>query len=132
MPDPLDVERIRAYCEKATAAPWEIGHADIPDDWNLGERICAGGKVVAATIEPEYSNDPLAITREQGKAIATFIANARTDLPTAIAEIERLRELLALAYPHVSRNHHETLQMAIRAALHPAENKALRNEQGCK
>lgn len=83
----------REMCDKATPGPWTIG-----DGWR--------GTAHGVRTESVHSEDPqddlskvCAVERgfEPGMDDAAFIAHARTDLPDALAEIERLRGALERA-----------------------------------
>lgn len=100
----LDIEPIKARCEKATGGPWKYGGPVNRD------------KIIKASSSPprpgvyqcgdlnsmpeEYfeigEDDPHAVPPAYACAgkepDASFISHARTDIPNLIAEIERLRE----------------------------------------
>lgn len=97
MTEPLDVERIRAYCEKATAGPWTVPHFAKPDIRCDCQYVLCGscmGAICTVHVgnEPNEGDDP---PTPEAKANGELIANARTDLPAAIDEIERLRAEVA-------------------------------------
>jgi hypothetical protein len=78
----LSVQRLaelRALCEAATPGPWERLDLDGAPTPRVGYRIVSGG-IERSHIAAEYRND------------AALIVAARTALPEALAEIERLRE----------------------------------------
>ncbi len=73
----VDIERLKALCEKATPGPWRTQiWKDAPDG-----SVYAGADWIANSNREDI----------------TFIAAARTALPDALGEIERLRGLLSLA-----------------------------------
>lgn len=93
-PQTLDLERVKAYCAAATPGPW----TDYDGDWFIGgtepeDRVHVTGIVV----DPDVGRDTKCILLstnydlEPELADVVFVASARTDLPAAVAEIERLR-----------------------------------------
>ena len=79
----LDIKRLRELCEKATPGPWTvIGE----DSWNVK------GFPQVEMNTPDVHYFPV-----HNDADAQFIAAARTALPEALDEIERLRKALKLA-----------------------------------
>lgn len=86
---------IAARCERATTGPWlvavgeEVGHnwlvcGSSRDDDNAGRMWCVEtDSIHASDVDGDARDD------------AAFIAHARTDIPTLLVEIERLRGLLA-------------------------------------
>lgn len=74
----------RKACEAATSGPWEWDGKpwDYPHDQEAPWLRCSHGAVVNGEIEC-------------GEHDASFIAAARTDLPAALDEIERLTKALA-------------------------------------
>lgn len=94
----------RKACEAATSGPWCIW--DGPAYVGGGHDLCIGApnEVWITNVESDersssgmkiagMSMDPSEVTRQQ-RANAEFLATARTDLPAALDEIERLQELL--------------------------------------
>jgi hypothetical protein len=77
--DMLDLEAIKARCEKATPGPWTTTR--YPDEYH---------KLV-----PGLRNIPEPGLFEVDVKDAEFISHARTDLPACVAEIERLRAAYA-------------------------------------
>lgn len=80
-----DLQRARAICEAVPAAPWS--HRQDRFDTGSPHWIYAGLPIIARVGDPYV----------EGKRIAEFITGARTLLPAALAEIDRLREELATA-----------------------------------
>lgn len=76
-----DAERVKAYCEKATLGPW------------IDESPYVSGKVEGGRPNGEviFFANPNRMSRIENRSLANcaFIASARTDLPAAIAELER-------------------------------------------
>lgn len=89
----IEISRLRELCDAATDGPWErINKVDMPQ-W-----------VFARTVEPDWDvgydgSEPMvdAATPEN----AEFIAAARSALPVALDEIERLRSLLENTAPMI-------------------------------
>ena len=77
----LDLEAIKARCEKATLGPWRY----IPPDTYCASAIVKMPDEDMSLCDEDGASDP------QHCANADFIAHARTDLPACVAEIERLR-----------------------------------------
>ena len=102
---PLDLDAIRAYCETATEAPWNVrqypGHAKYP------RRQCSifvpapNGLTVKALViaaDAHAPNDHLEALWIQARfEDMEFISCARTDLPRCLAVIDALREALVEA-----------------------------------
>src|SRR5690348_15626761 len=118
---PEQLAAITARAEAATAGPWRVGRATFacyrehPSRLHHGEPGCAytfdgwsddwhsisrdlpytpdSVEIENSTIcgNYDYEEGGVATTPED----AAFIAAARTDLPTLVAEVERLREALA-------------------------------------
>lgn len=91
---PLDLDAIRARCEKATAGPWLTESPGVHTDGPA--KGWARGSVIAATA-PGKDNRVYA-TPSGGtypSADLNFIAHARTDVPALVSECKRLREALA-------------------------------------
>ncbi len=81
------LDEVKSRCKAATAGPWEH-HPD-----------AAGGEADPALVGVGYDGGPIPITT--GTAFWSmsdfdFIAHARTDLPRALALLERATELLEL------------------------------------
>ena len=83
---PERIEEARERCAAATPGPWEIDHEGL-----------------VRTASPEMLDEPIVLAStypgEEGRLQwstedRAFIAHARADLPAALAEIERLRDLL--------------------------------------
>lgn len=76
MTAPLDLEAIKQRCEAATIPPWnDNGESGITQTKHITRDVWT----IPRTIED-----------------VTFIASARADIPALIAEVEALREKLAL------------------------------------
>lgn len=75
--NPQDIDRIKAYCEKAYPGPW------IFSKQYKFRFVLSSDNGILWSGKPDRDEDNM-----------RFCANARTDLPAAIAEIERLRALL--------------------------------------
>ena len=84
-------------CEKATPGPWWLDTeaplcpvvftmADCAEGGEVAEYLVRRGYIKAADEYPRGENRPVESME--------FIAAARTDLPDALAEIERLQEVL--------------------------------------
>lgn len=88
---PLDLEAIRQRVEAATPAPWAaMEYDDTPGD----EGVCLLG--AAATVTGQHMIGYFHVgTRQQQEADGAFTAHAREDVPALLAEIERLREVVA-------------------------------------
>lgn len=94
MPNPLDLERVKTYCEKATAGPWHLHFYNVPN--NPVFALEAGGDGDDGEFGQLWGGGP---DEWPAGANAEFIANSRTDLPAAVEEIERLRaEVAALTH----------------------------------
>lgn len=78
----LNLEPIKARAEAASPGPWADGAAelDLPG-FTMSPRTCAGCGVDWPLDAPD----------------AEFVAHAREDVPALIAEVERLRKLIATA-----------------------------------
>ena len=85
--DAFDETAARARCDAATPGPWESPWSDQEDDPEDDPRAFLGpdGAII---IEVGWHDGALLLVLE---ADAEFIAHARTDLPAALDEIERLR-----------------------------------------
>lgn len=95
VPNPLDLERVKAYCAKATAGPWLYRNVHNPSEETPSlytDAIMYGlsGPHPITTSGPFLSGNDF-----------DFIAQSRTDLPAAVAEIERLRAACLLLLDHV-------------------------------
>jgi len=88
---PLDLSAIKSRCAAATPGPWKAS--------------CAPG---VASVRSEWANCAIYINvRQNGETPACvtrwhrdaeFIAHSRSDVPALVAEVERLRFLLAECY----------------------------------
>jgi hypothetical protein len=87
-----DIDRIKSYCEKATPGPWAT-HATLhmtPPE--LADLVMDGSsRGVDAKCLAERGGKPMLPAGFLFRNDAEFIAQARTDLPLALAEIERLQ-----------------------------------------
>ncbi len=81
------IAELRALAEKATLGPWR---QHLVDDTTI---IDATGEFVASTFPEGGMDDDIdyATDTEQREHSAAFIAAARTELPAALDDIERLR-----------------------------------------
>lgn len=80
----LNLEAIKARCEKATAGPW-YGYEERESSAE-GHAVSTGpSNLFTIGISNQDAND------------ADFIAHARTDLPALVAEVERLRKVESAA-----------------------------------
>ena len=81
---PSRLAEIKARCEAASEGPWYENFS-----------IQSGSQIVAA-------DSPICLIQEgcteRGYANMLFLSGARSDLPDCIAEIERLQELVRVAY----------------------------------
>lgn len=107
--EPLSAERlaeIAARAEAATAGPWGFydgdNYADVAADLEMTGRGSYTCRQQVARLEDEsYWDDPAheeddeELASEQMAADAAFITAARTDIPTLLAEVDRLRAELA-------------------------------------
>ncbi|MFR9778558.1 hypothetical protein ACL02O_21225 [Micromonospora sp. MS34] len=101
-----ELTEIDTLAQAATPGPWYVRQLD--DDWAMslvavstvpdtgrGERWpdFDHREVVAATLvqQPRYAD----VADERWDENAAFIANARRDVPRLVAEVRRLRQLLA-------------------------------------
>lgn len=87
----LDLQAIRERCEAATLGPWRAGRPDMATyvDGSPSKWVYAGDKYIA--ISSGYQIEPW----EQVIDNAEFIAQARTDIPALLAEVERLQARIA-------------------------------------
>ena len=84
----LNLEAIKARCAAATEGPWTVVIHAYEDDASLHILRSDGANVAMSS----HDGDPLAfLSADDGE----FIAAARTDVPALVAEVERLRFLLA-------------------------------------
>jgi hypothetical protein len=105
---PLDLEAVKARCEKATEGPWcwencgekgndvVVGIALDSQDRHIEGQIPADSDADADQVVARRT--PL--LGEATPADAAFIAHARTDIPALVAEVERLREALLNLLEH--------------------------------
>ena len=93
----LDLAAIRARADAATPAPWKLWGmsvlADPVGDSNLDTAIHVANTSYRNAQGRPRTND------------ADFIAGARLDIPNLLAEVERLRSLLARNHAHKESNH---------------------------
>lgn len=89
-----DLEAIKARAEAATPGPWDSRRSEWADDPDL------------MTVDGEPAGDPWWVHHDgwidaddtglfMSEADAAFIAHARTDVPALVAEVERLRDVVA-------------------------------------
>src|SRR4051812_14200207 len=101
----LDLDQIRARAQAATGGPWEL----VTDSCDCGDGYgCPHGTFPYALRLPEHTvrdgdrdcepGDPRDSYRHSASEIsdltmatAEFIAHARTDVPSLLAEIDRIR-----------------------------------------
>lgn len=81
----ISLNKIKERCEKATPGPWIKKYADrvcLSNDTDGSKSIvhCYNGEIDNQWINPDSN--------------AEFIANARTDIPLLITEIENIRQVL--------------------------------------
>lgn len=76
--------KVLARCEAATEGPWEAHYDEDGGEWEVTRPISLDGP-----------GDVVVSVRTWEPGDAAFLANAREDLPDALAEIARLRALLA-------------------------------------
>ena len=84
----LNLDAIKARCDAATPGPWAQGMAG---DKLLSE-VDYYGAFGFVILNGDLSDDG-----QYGVADAAFIAHAREDVPSLVAEVERLRAVLELA-----------------------------------
>ncbi|MDP9351701.1 MAG: hypothetical protein M3P51_09205 [Chloroflexota bacterium] len=89
----VDLEAIKARCKAATPGPWWATCRDVSDDFARDDSFL-GFEVHGPP--PAYRGQ-----LERG-ADALFIANARTDVPALVAEVERLQTCLEEAAAHAA------------------------------
>lgn len=104
-----DLDRIQAYSDKATEGPWETytplvdwefqrnTHVVTKEMLNAAEEVLPIATVVigpALCIVSEKDESELK-AQEQHRANAMFIANARTDIPSLLAELKTARSIIA-------------------------------------
>lgn len=77
----LDLEAIEARCKAATPAPWAPLYGGLDVVGPSGKCITSPGDAHISSVEECMGN-------------GQFIAHAREDVPTLIAEVRRLRALL--------------------------------------
>ena len=75
------LEAARERCERAAPKPWA-----------MGERDRDGTEILTKGVNQGYPDDVGTVAEVMWGADAEFIAAARTDLPRALDEIERLRD----------------------------------------
>lgn len=115
MTAPIDTKAARARCDAATPGPWETG---MTPDLTLDQQaehmarhlqhgeVCRIHMVWAPShpltvigadrTHPDHAVTPCTTGNgPTSEANADFIAHARTDLPAALDEVERLRKALA-------------------------------------
>lgn len=92
--DGLDLDAIETRTNAATPGPWKRfdNGVDNACDARIGSVVEAPGRVADGRVRRVASVTDWA-GGSQPKKDADFIAAARTDVPTLIAEIRRLREL---------------------------------------
>lgn len=82
MSESIDLDAIRARAEAATAGPWEATTSEVTmndsSGWRIGDR-----------------SKPMVLFARMRSSDAEFIAAARSDIPTLLAEVERQRILIA-------------------------------------
>lgn len=76
---PQELDEIRTRCDAATSGPWLI---EVDE---FGIDVLANGRLLSTNT----GRESLVSVEE-----AIFIANARSDIPDLLAEVERLRELI--------------------------------------
>ena len=89
---PLDLEAIEQRAQKATPPPWRRFAATRRAGFRWGENEIAADDVCVVAWNGFDSADG---TKAQKRANAQFIAHARKDVLALIAEVERLRSLVA-------------------------------------
>ena|SRR3990167_2176530 len=95
---PDEIKAARALIVAATPPPWGAKGDSVvcPSDEERDRRIEAGEPVHCCVVA--YCDNEDHLTPTQAAANAAFIAAARTLLPDALDEIERLRSLVEAAY----------------------------------
>ena len=99
----MDLEAIRERADKATPGPWQWVEKGVGEEWtHHGPDL----ESATATVKIDRYVMPVAVLRSWGhdadglevlESDQEFIAHAREDIPALIAEVERLRGLLAIA-----------------------------------
>lgn len=85
MTESLDLDAIRARCEVLLPAPWTV------PDFNPVRVIM--WDIHQGPFDPDWPY--LFVNGRDAPATAAFIANARQDVPALLAEVERLRAMVA-------------------------------------
>lgn len=78
----LDLKAIKARCEAATPGPWDVAIGNFSDDVSV---VYVGSPGLKGSDQKRYN-----LSEDDQK----FIAHARADVPTLVAEVERLRAAL--------------------------------------
>lgn len=99
MSERLDVPRLRALCEAATAGPWKpsLDLFEVDEGYEMVvETADPDGPLIrcGTDVLPRGEGGEAAAQRSQGARDAAFIAAARSALPIALDEVERLRGAL--------------------------------------
>ncbi len=92
----LDLDAIEALLAAATPGPWTISHRCYGKT-EMDDESCGLGLEIEQWEEPMRGYMSLS-------ADARLCAYARNDLPALVAEVRRLRDLLARALPHIDPN----------------------------
>jgi hypothetical protein len=80
-----EIEAIKRQCAAATPGPWTV---------DFGFNIkCGDGYGLNA--DGDFSAEHEDAWRQRKESNADFIAHARTDVPSLVAEVERLRQVLS-------------------------------------
>jgi hypothetical protein len=103
---PEDIAKARALCEAATVPPWKADKKErIGENWMIGSIIDTGsaedGNCYSNWIVTTDCVHASEMISGDAKADAEFIAAARTLLPEALDEIERLRKQLSVTEPNL-------------------------------
>lgn len=83
-----ELQAIRARCEAASPAPWE------QEEWSGRLRDAHGESLCAA--DPDGADAGL-----WRKEDARFVIHARIDVPTLLAEVDRLQKALGCLHPRI-------------------------------
>ena len=113
----LNLEAIKARCEKATAGPW-YGYEERESSAE-GHAVSTGpSNLFTIGISNQDAND------------ADFIAHARTDIPALVAEVERLQSALAAARAALDGERERALTEAANDLDDHADTLRLAREDG--
>jgi hypothetical protein len=121
------LDEIKARCDKATPGPWITGDGSKITHYNGKDTVLTNSSTYVVTNRATYPDDKY--FNDQVYANMDFIAHSREDIPTLIAEVERLtaenaklREESAKDYNDMRRFQSEHIKLS-------QENAALQSER---